>query len=100
MADSTYESAKRCPKCQEPGIDIGSVRGPHGSRMHTIQCRNSRCSWYETNYSVQVNSDGSIPEPTLNRPKTFPALPKRNDEDVERQMQALYQQTQAGGETR
>ena len=100
MADSTYESAKRCPKCEEPGADIGSVKGPHGSRLHTIQCKNKRCSWYETNYTVQVNADGTIPEPTLDRPKSFPALPKRSDEDVDRQMQQLYQQTLTGGDNR
>jgi len=100
VGDTTYEEAKRCPKCEQPGVDIGSVRGPHGSRMHTIQCKNTRCTWYETNYSVQVNQDGSIPEPSLNRPKSYPALPQRNDADVERQMEAIYQQTLRQGETR
>lgn len=100
MVDTTYESAKRCPKCEQPGVDIGSVRGPHGSRMHTIQCRNDRCPWYQTNYTVQVNSDGSIPEPTLDRPKSFPKLPDRSEEEVALQMQRMYEQTLTGGETR
>lgn len=101
MPDTTYEEAKRCPKCKEPGIDVGgNLRGPHGSTMHTIQCRNVRCSWYNTNYTVQVNADGSIPEPTLDRPKSFPELPKRSDEDISRMLDNMYNSTLKGGETR
>jgi len=100
MGDSTYEEARRCPRCEQPGVDIGNRRGPHGSRLHTIQCKTSRCRWFNTNYTVQVNSDGSIPEPTLDRPKNFPALIPRSDEEVQRMMDNMYNQTLKGGETR
>jgi len=96
MTDSTYEEAKRCPRCKEPGVDIGSVRGPHGSRIHAIQCRTPRCKWFQTNYSVQVNSDGTIPEPSLDRPKNFPKLPERSAEDVDRMLDRLYNDTIPG----
>jgi hypothetical protein len=49
---------------------------------------------------VQVNADGSIPEPTLVREKAFPALPIRNQEAVDAQNERLYNQTISGGETR
>lgn len=100
MAETTYEEASRCPKCSSPGKYLSESPGPHGSKLHTIACGNSRCTWYTTTYLVQVNSDGSIPEPTTNRDKNFPKLPERSDESVALQYQRLYDQTISGGETR
>ena len=97
MADSTYEEARRCPRCQQPGVEVGNRSGPHGSRLHTIQCRTPRCRWFNTDYVVQVNSDGSIPDPTLERPKHFPKLPNRSDEEVNAMLDRLYNDTVTKG---
>lgn len=98
---TTYEEAKRCPRCEEPGQVIGQTHGPRGSQIHQIQCRNSRCKWFNTAYVVQVNADGTIPDPVENRRKDFPALPNRNQEQVDQAMQRLLDQTLSGkGETR
>lgn len=59
--DTTYEEAKRCPKCGNPGEETTTARGPHGSTVHTFTCRTELCRWYNTGWVVQVNADGSIP---------------------------------------
>lgn len=99
MTDTTYDEARRCPKCTELGRDESEKPGPHGSKLHIIRCLNQRCAWYDTTYVVQVNPDGTVPEANTNRPKNFPALPPRSDEAVERYNQSLLNQTLAGGET-
>lgn len=93
MSDTTYEEARRCPRCEQPGVELGSRAGPHGSRIHTIQCKTTRCKWFNTNYTVQVNSDGSIPNPTLERPKNFPKLPDRSEDEVNRMLERMYNDT-------
>jgi len=98
MTSTSYEEAKRCPKCQNPGREVSSRRRRDGSELKTIACGNARCSWFDTTYVVQINADGTIPEPTLDRDKSFPALPDRTDA-VQAQMQRLYEQTLRGGET-
>jgi hypothetical protein len=100
MSDPTFEEARRCPKCQQPGRDQGFRTQRNGSKIHTIACHNGRCVWNNTTWIVQVNADGSIPEPTLDRDKSFPKLPERSDEAMRNQFDRLYEQTLNGGETR
>ena len=101
MPDTRYEEARRCPKCGNPGAEAGSRRGPHGSTLNNFICKNTVCRWFEQICSVvQINADGTIPEPTLDREKSFHKLPERSDEAVEKQMQRLYEQTLNGGETK
>lgn len=90
--DTTFEEARRCPKCEKPGKEVGSRVGPFGSTIHTIMCANSRCEWSNTTYLVQVKSDGKVVEPTLEREKSFPKLEDRT-ERVQAQMQRLYEQS-------
>lgn len=98
MTETTYEEAKRCPKCEQPGQEIGTKPMRGGGHIKTIICHNSRCNWHDTTWIVQVNADGSIPEPTLDREKSFPKIPDRT-ESTQAQLERLYQQTIAGGET-
>lgn len=104
MAESmepTFEEAKRCPRCQNPGQQTNSRRQPDGSTLHTFTCRNSRCRWYDTTYVVQVNSDGTVPPPNTHRQKTFPALPERSQEAVdEANLRMLDAQLRTGSELR
>lgn len=93
---TTFEEAKRCPKCKQPGREVDTQRGSYGSTMHVIHCANKRCQWYETPYIVQVNSDGSIPEPSNDRPHQFPKLVGQDnltEADIERRIQSMYTQT-------
>lgn len=100
--EPTYEEAKRCPKCQEPGEKTKEevARRVPGARLHTIHCRNSRCSWYNTPYIIQVNPDGTIPRPDAHKSRLFPSLPPRSDADVERANAALLNSTLHNGEIR
>jgi len=94
--DTTFEHARRCPRCESPGVEGASRPGPHRSVMHTFHCHNERCRWYTTSWVVQVNADGSIPPPDAYRPKQFPVLPDQTDA-VNAQMQRLLQDTAKKG---
>lgn len=70
MSETTFEEAKRCPKCKEPGEDRiqRPVHGlPRGTMAHTIYCVKEGCEWYNTCWIIQVNPDGSIPQPKNHR---------------------------------
>jgi hypothetical protein len=60
-ADVTFEEAKICPKCKQPGEQTHVENGPRGSKIHTITCKTAVCTWFETGWVVQVLSDGTIP---------------------------------------
>jgi hypothetical protein len=99
----TYEEAKRCPICGEPGVLKGvqlppadSVAQrqygiPRGAKVETYHCVNERCRWNGTGWAVQVNPDGSIPDRTkaLAKDKDFPALPGWLRESAEQQVRDL-----------
>jgi hypothetical protein len=66
--DTTYEEARRCPKCGNPG-EVDSIKDgprnlPRGTKIHTVYCRNQVCPWLDTCWLVQVNSDGTVPPPS------------------------------------
>lgn len=102
---TTFEDAKKCPKCGQPGEDIGfkpgrSERGG-AVKVHTIMCRTQLCPWFNTGYLVQVNEDGSIPAAysgTSGGLKKFPKISQETASKIEdnilRQLQA---ETQTGG---
>lgn len=74
MPDTTLEDARRCYRCEEPGIAIGTRPCPE-RRMgifHMFRCANERCKGYGRDWLVQVRPDGTIPDATMNREKMFP----------------------------
>lgn len=95
MTDSTYDEARRCPKCKELGDKTSeqSLRTSmqRGAKLHIFTCRNERCKWFETTWSVQVNPDGTIPPPTLHRDKNFRPLPSGREQRVVEQLERQYQ---------
>lgn len=95
---TTFEEARRCPKCETPGSEQSSRRGPYGSKIHTIVCMNERCKWYNTTWVVQVHQDGTVQPPTKHD-KSYPKVPDMTDR-VNEQMQRLYEQSLNSGETR
>lgn len=76
MAEPTYEEAKRCPRCEQPGAENGSRPAPerHMGRLQIFKCLNERCARFEGIWIVQIRPDGSIPEPTINREKNYPVM--------------------------
>lgn len=80
---TSYEDAKHCPKCDLTGeltkVSSAGRGAPRGTQVHTLTCRNSRCSWCDTNWDIQVNPDGTIPEPRKHE-KLFRDIPDRTDE--------------------
>lgn len=108
MSSPSYEDASRCPRCDIPGDHTSSTpaknsRGKPVS-IHMFYCRNENCRWFNTSWIVQVNPDGTIPDPNSDRgvmhEKAFPKMPAiSGDEEriikaVERQ---VAQETQPGG---
>lgn len=48
-----------------------------GAKLISFRCENKRCPAMGEGVVVQVNPDGSIPAPQVNRgPKQFPELPE------------------------
>jgi hypothetical protein len=104
VATVTWEEASKCPRCESPGREVKTVPIPYrvGAEGHILVCTNrDRCSWGQdgTRWLVQVNPNGTIPvnEPG---PKSFPAIPKISDEDLERRLRDLENEPKRGGEIR
>jgi hypothetical protein len=94
MSETTLEEARRCPKCEQPGESAGvrpatGIDVTRGAQLHTFVCMNKQCRWYgQVCRIVQVNPDGSIPEPGK-RDKHYPPIPDLTDQvnaAVERQL--------------
>ncbi len=65
MAAPTLEEAGKCPRCQKPG-EQGAPQpsAEPGVRVIPFTCRTEGCRWFNTGWIVQLNPDGSIPEPS------------------------------------
>src|ERR1700683_4425540 len=93
MADTSWEEAKRCPKCQQPGVEINSIstRSPRTgalARVHTLQCENDLCLWYQTRWIVQT-VEGEVVQPRTVGIKSFPALTKMQGTMARDQLRGL-----------
>lgn len=102
---TTFEEAKKCPRCGLPGDDTSQVPAARQAVVHVIFCRNSACRWFNTSWLVQVNKDGSIPtaEHQKNEDKKFPvdARLAAQAEEIQRAMRADREaQTRKGAEIR
>lgn len=100
---TTLEEARRCPRCNELGEHVekedrylrsGTARG---SKITNFYCRNSRCKWFNTSWTVQVRPDGTIPDALLYRDKKFPELPTWGQRSVDALEEQLRLETQKGG---
>jgi hypothetical protein len=78
MVDSTLDEARRCPTCNELGKSAGrrplpkKKFEPPPGELHIFRCANTRCKRFDRDWIVQVRPDGTVPEPTTNREKSFP----------------------------
>ena len=101
---TSFEDAKKCPKCGKPGEDMGSrsVRSPNSGatvQIHSIYCRTQLCPWLDTMWIVQVNEDGTIPEAysqlgNKQYPKLSPESEARINDAIKHQLEA---ETKPGG---
>lgn len=65
--NTTFEIAKKCPKCHEPGEEISVQPAPGGNgQVHVFVCRNDRCKAVDERWLVQTRPDGTVPNPERN----------------------------------
>ena len=82
---TTLEDRRRCPKCKEPGNEMGNrVRPEDRSVITTMRCENARCRWNQETWIYQTRRDGTLVEPDTHRRKQFPALPGNGEEFLRR----------------
>jgi hypothetical protein len=73
---TSWEVASKCPKCIQPGEVVGERKLTGGrGKLVTLRCVTAYCKWFDTTYAVQVNPDGTVPDPITSRPKEYPARP-------------------------
>jgi hypothetical protein len=100
---TTFEEAKRCPKCELPGEDKSTTAAKNSEgkpvKVHMIFCRNSECPWFDTSWIVQVNPDGSIPEAYSQLgPKQFPKVSGEMETKIRESIEAQVRaETSPGG---
>lgn len=103
MTDTTFEEAKRCPKCGQPGEDRNMRPAPkiRGAMIHIVYCVNKLCTWNETCWMVQVNSDGTVPPPSDHRgePKTYVGFENHDQmaRDIRANLESQRQAEMKGG---
>jgi hypothetical protein len=106
MAQTTFEEAKRCPKCGIPGEDVSQQKVTNrdlkmGTAVaHVIMCRNDACNWYNTSWIVQVNPDQTVP--VMDHSRTEKQFPNRSDDEVAQRVIAsierqVAQERKSGG---
>jgi hypothetical protein len=63
MATVSYEDACKCPKCENPMVEISSTPAPteRGAQIKTLECQTELCRWYGERKLVQINKDGTVP---------------------------------------
>jgi hypothetical protein len=105
MANGTWEEAKACPKCKLTGEQsknpkfVRTAEGvTRGARLYTFTCRNARCRWFNTSWEVQVNPDGTIPDPDQpKREKKFKPLDPALAVTMKDRFQTLQEATKMSG---
>jgi hypothetical protein len=87
---TTWEEARRCPKCKTPGKVTSNRRIEGGSTLNMLECVNSRCKWFEQpGWGVEVRADGSVPVSTGSGMRPLPDDGGRTEEILRRQAEAM-----------
>lgn len=89
----TYEEAKRCPKCKEPGEVTASKPAGLQGTLETVSCMNERCKWFETGWVIQVMPDGTIPVRAQNQPKQFHSFTAGQEANAKAFLHRIAQET-------
>lgn len=80
MATVTFEEAKRCPRCDNPGEQKTVRPAADRSKLYIFTCQNGACVWFETDWVVQRLEDGTVPVREPSSHKTFPQIPGMSQE--------------------
>jgi hypothetical protein len=78
MDQATFADRQKCPKCQIPGESILATVHRDRAKTYSITCHNDRCSWFQINWLVDVNPDGSLPVVRPHK-KAYPKMPDLTD---------------------
>lgn len=107
MANGIWEEAKACPKCGLTGEQSRSTTAirpqagvTRGARLVKFTCKNRRCKWYDTSWEVQINPDGTIPDPNAPREKQFKKVDPALAEQMRQRAMSIQDATTRGGEIR
>lgn len=76
MGVLTFEDAKNCPKCGSQGKVVRTDRTTDGGKLNVVHCQNDKCTWFNTGWTVQTKSDGTLYEREAG-PKQFPSMDDR-----------------------
>ena len=73
---STWAEASKCPRDGAQGSIESERNGSgamRGSKMVTVICPNTRCSFHDVGWVVQIRPDNTIPDPQVveQRPQQF-----------------------------
>lgn len=61
--DTTETVARKCPKCNRQGEQVGMNRGADGkTRVITMRCTTKLCRWGGTNWIYSLDESGKVPE--------------------------------------
>jgi len=103
---TSLEEAQKCPKCERPGEIVREepkvLDGYRKVKLLHIYCRTPLCPWLNTPYFVQVNEDGSIPQPYSQLgEKQFPKFSQETMTRIEDSIRAqLDAEVKPGAEVR
>jgi hypothetical protein len=100
---TTFEMAKQCPKCGNPGKEV-MVRSTKNSRgepcqLHVIECVRELCRWFGERYVVQTNNDGTIPAAYSGvMDKQFPRISQESQSRIQDNVERQLEVERRGGE--
>lgn len=110
MTETTLSEAKRCPFCKQPGLEVGEIPltralvkdadVKQGTKLLMVECRNERCSDFEGVRPIQINPDGTIPQPSMDPIKKYPKVQDMTDAYQQRLEAELAAQREGGAELR
>jgi hypothetical protein len=87
---TTWDEARRCPKCKTPGKVTSNRRLSGGSTLNMLDCVNTRCQWFEKpGWGVEVRADGSVPVSSGSGMRPLPDDGGKTLEILERQAEAM-----------
>lgn len=105
---ATWEEASRCPIHDLKGKEGKPVNLPRGtgaapgSSLITLTCPQESCEYHDLGWTVQIRPDGTIPDPTLDRDKSFHGMPgwqrERARDRVEDLREEMKRQQRPGAE--
>jgi hypothetical protein len=55
----SFDEARDCPQCSHKG-KITQSRPIVGGTLHTLECVNEVCPWYQTHWFVETDSNGEV----------------------------------------